>query len=144
MSHLGVLILGISITAGMPARADVPTFNRDIAPILWKNCAGCHRPGEIGPFPLLTYRDPAKRADFLAEVTDSRRMPPWKPEPGFGSFHDEQRLTQEEIRRIADWAEAGAPEGDAKDLKPAPKFTEGWQLGTPDLVLKMPEPYSVP
>jgi hypothetical protein len=138
------MILGICITTGASIREDVPTFNRDIAPILWKNCAGCHRPGEIGPFSLLTYRDAAKRADFLAEITESRRMPPWKPEPGFGSFHDEQRLTDEEIRRIADWAEAGAPEGDAKDLQPAPKFTEGWQLGTPDLVLKMPEPFGVP
>jgi Copper type II ascorbate-dependent monooxygenase, C-terminal domain len=126
------------------AQADVPTFNRDIAPILWKNCAGCHRPGEIGPFSLLTYRDAAKRADFLAGVTESRRMPPWKPEPGFGSFHDEHRLSDEQIHRIAAWAEGGAPEGDPKDLKPAPKFPEGWQLGTPDLVLEVPEPFPVP
>src|SRR5579883_739062 len=143
MRHLVMLTLAAWLTAA-PVQADSPTFNRDIAPILWKNCAGCHRPGEIGPFPLLTYRDAARRADFLAEVVEGRRMPPWKPEPGFGSFHDEQRLTDGEIRRIADWAQAGAPEGDANDLPTPPKFTDGWQLGTPDLVLKVPEPFSVP
>ena len=103
----------------------MPTYNKDIAPILWKNCAGCHRPGEIGPFPLLTYKDAAKRASFLAEITASRRMPPWKPEPGFGSFHDERRLSEQEIQKIADWAEAGAPEGDAKDLPPAAQVPRG-------------------
>jgi hypothetical protein len=144
MRRLGVFLSAIWLMAPIPVRADVPTFNRDVAPILWKNCAGCHRPGEIGPFPLLTYRDAAKRASFLAEVAESRRMPPWKPEPNFGSFHDEQRLTDEEIRRIGAWSEAGAPEGDPKDLKPAPNFSEGWQLGTPDLVLKVPEPFSIP
>ena len=101
------------------ARAEAPTFNKDVAPILWKNCAGCHRPGEVGPFSLLSYKDAAKRADFLEEITESRRMPPWKPEPGFGEFHDERRLTDDEIKTIADWAEAGAPEGDPKDLPPS-------------------------
>jgi hypothetical protein len=121
-----------------------PTFNKDVATILWKNCAGCHRPGEIGPFSLLNYQDAAKRASFLAEVTESRRMPPWKAEHGFGAFHDERRLTEIQIRTIADWASGGAPEGDAKDLPPAPRFPEGWQLGTPDLVLKVEEPFEVP
>jgi Copper type II ascorbate-dependent monooxygenase, C-terminal domain len=125
-------------------RAESPTFNKDIAPILWKNCAGCHRAGEIGPFSLLTYKDAAKRASFLAEVTESRRMPPWKPEAGFGAFHDERRLSEQEIRKIADWAQAGTPEGDVKDLPAMPKFPEGWQLGTPDLVLKVTEPFDVP
>src|ERR1700735_4687265 len=83
-------------------RAEVPTYNKDIAPILWKNCAGCHRTGEIGPFSLLTYKDAAKRSSFLGEITASRRMPPWKPEPGFGSFHDERRLSDQDIQKIAD------------------------------------------
>jgi hypothetical protein len=121
-----------------------PTYSKDIAPILWKNCAGCHRPGEVGPFSLLTYRDAAKRAEFLKEVAESRKMPPWKAEPGFGHFEDERRLSDEEVARIARWADAGAPEGDPRDLPPAPKFPEGWQLGTPDLVLTMPEAFEVP
>jgi hypothetical protein len=140
---IGILSFAWLLVAG-EIKAEVPTYNKDIAPILWKNCAGCHRPGEIGPFSLLTYRDAAKRSSFLAEITASRRMPPWKPEPGFGAFHDERRLGDEEIRMIADWAEAGAPEGNARDLPPAPKFPDGWQLGTPDLVLRVSEPFGVP
>ena len=125
-------------------RADGPTFNKDVAPILWKNCSGCHRSGEVGPFSLLTYKDAAKRADFLAEITQSKRMPPWKAEPGFGDFHDERRLTEAEIKTINDWAETGAVEGDPKDLGTPPKFPEGWQLGTPDLVLKTPGSFEIP
>ena len=139
----GLICLLLVFGAGN-ALAEVPTYNKDIAPILWKNCAGCHRPGEIGPFSLLTYKDAAKRSSFLAEITESRRMPPWKPEPGFGSFHDERRLSDAEIKKIAAWAEGGAPEGNAGDLPPAPKFPEGWQLGTPDLVLKATEAFDVP
>lgn len=144
MKRVGWVLAAVCWTAGAPLRAEVPTFNRDISPILWKNCAGCHRSGEVGPFPLLTYRDAAKRADFLAEVTVSRRMPPWKPEPGFGAFLDEHRLSDEDIRRIAEWSEAGAPEGDPADLKPLPTFPEGWQLGKPDLVLEVPERFEIP
>ena len=140
---LGLLSISWLLGAG-PARADGPTFNKDVAPILLKNCAGCHRPGEVGPFPLLSYKDAAKRAGFLAEITEARRMPPWKPEPGFGEFHDDRRLSDAEIKTIADWAEAGTPEGDAKDLPPTPKFPEGWQLGPPDLVLKAPEAFDIP
>ena len=143
MRHLGIQSFFWLLAASGTAAAE-PTYCKDIAPILWKNCAGCHRPGEVGPFPLLTYKDAAKRASFLSDVIVSRRMPPWKPEPGFGSFHDARRLTDSEIQRIADWAMAGAPEGDVKDLPPAPTFPEGWQLGKPDLVLKVSESFSVP
>jgi hypothetical protein len=142
-SLLGILSATCLMGAGV-ARAEGPTFNKDVAPILWKNCAGCHRPGEVGPFSMLTYKDAAKRAGFLQEVAESRRMPPWKAEPGFGEFHDERRLTDAEIRTIAAWAEAGAPEGDPKDLREPPKFPEGWQLGTPDLVLKVPQSFEIP
>ncbi len=120
------------------------TYSKHIAPILWKNCAGCHRPGEVGPFSLLTYEDTKKRADFLAEITASRRMPPWKPEPGFGKFFDERRLSEAEINLIGRWVESGAPEGDPKDLPKPPKFVDGWHLGKPDLVVKMPVPFEIP
>ena len=142
---IGVAWLASTSLAGEVLAFDGgPTFNKDVAPILWKNCAGCHRPGEVGPFPLLTYKDAAKRADFLVDITESRRMPPWKPEPGFGEFHDEQRLTEKELKTLADWSKNGTPEGDPKDLPALPTFSDGWQLGTPDLVLKMPESYTVP
>src|SRR5271154_4716613 len=111
VSNALILVLGLSSTAA--AGSDEPvTYTKQIAPILLKNCAGCHRPGEVGPFSLLSYKDAAKRSGFLADITESRRMPPWKPEPGFGAFHDSRRLSDAEIRTIADWAEAGAPEGD--------------------------------
>lgn len=120
------------------------TFNKDIAPIVFQNCARCHRPGEVGPFSLLSYNDAAKRADFLAEVVASRRMPPWKPEPDFGHFMDALRLSDEQIQLFTRWAKTGAKEGRAEDLPPQPKFSDGWQLGEPDLVLKMAEPFTVP
>jgi mono/diheme cytochrome c family protein len=126
------------------ATAAKVTFAKDIAPILLKNCAGCHRPGEVGPFSLLSYDDAAKRADFLAEVTSSRRMPPWKAEPNVNKFCDERRLTDKEIELIAAWAADEAPEGDAASLPPTPTFPDGWQLGEPDLLLKMSEPFRVP
>ncbi len=123
---------------------DSITYSEHIAPILWENCASCHRPGEVGPFPLLTYEDAVKRANFLVEVTEERRMPPWKAEPGFGEFHDARTLTAEQIEQLARWAEAGAPEGDRSKLPSPPRFPEGWQLGEPDLILEMPEPFEVP
>lgn len=123
--------------------ADGVTYCKDVAPILFEHCAGCHRPGEVGPFPLLTYRDAAKRANFLKEVTAERQMPPWKAVPGFGSFHGERRLSDAELKTLAAWADGGALEGDPKDLPPAPKFVDGWQLGKPDLVLEMPEAFTV-
>jgi mono/diheme cytochrome c family protein len=134
------------LLAAAPAFAadEEVTYSKHVAPILWENCAGCHRPGEVGPFSLLSYGDAAKRAEFLGEITASRRMPPWKAEPGFGEFHDVRRLSDREIELIARWAEAGAPEGNPADLPPAPKFPEGWQLGEPDLVLEMPEAFEVP
>lgn len=142
-SATSVSFLATTAVAADDAPAAI-TFNKHVAPILWKNCAGCHRPSEIGPFPLLTYADASKRADFIAEITASRRMPPWKAEPNFGQFHDERRLNDEELALLSAWAKAGAPEGDAQDLPKPPEFHEGWQLGEPDMVLKMAEPFQVP
>src|SRR5262249_29222871 len=85
-----------------------------------------------------------KRAAQIGTVTRSRYMPPWLPEHGKGDFAEERRLSDEQIRTIADWVSAGAPEGDAEDLPPAPRFAEGWQLGTPDLVLEAPSDFEVP
>jgi hypothetical protein len=123
---------------------DEVTYTKHVAPILFKHCASCHRPGEIGPFPLLTYADASKRAKFLKEITSDGRMPPWKAAPQDHAFRDERRLTDEEKRTIARWADGGSKEGDAKDLPAPPKFPEGWQLGTPDVVLKMAKPFTVP
>lgn len=131
--------------AGM-ASASEPgqvTFNKHVAPILFKQCATCHRPGEVAPFSLLNYRDASKRAGLIAELTSSRRMPPWKAESGWGHFAGERTLAVDEIGLIRRWAETGAVEGDPADLPPTPKFVEGWRLGEPDMVLKMEEPYTL-
>jgi Tetratricopeptide repeat len=121
-----------------------PTFAHDIAPIIYSNCASCHHAGAAGPFPLLTYEDVKKHAHQIADVTRSRYMPPWLPEPGFGDFQDERRLTADQIHLIGDWVRAGAPEGPASELPTPPQFTSDWQLGQPDMVLRAPQPYSVP
>ena len=129
----------------LPAFAAItPTYNKDVAPILNTQCAECHRPGEVAPFSLLTYQDASKRASLIAAVTAKRFMPPWKPELGFGSFQHERRLSDEQIAVLAAWAKAGAPEGDAKD-RPAPaRFTDNWQAGEPNLVLKAGNGFTVP
>jgi hypothetical protein len=124
--------------------AAAPTFNKDIAPILYENCATCHRPGEVAPFSLLTHQDAAKRAGLIATVTRKRYMPPWKPEQGYGNFDHVRRLTDQQIARIEEWAAAGAPEGDAADKPVVPTFPTGWQAGEPDQVLKTAAPYALP
>lgn len=121
-----------------------PTFNRDVAPILFQNCSPCHRPNEVGPFSLLTYEDARKRAKQIARVTEKKIMPPWKPSAGHDVFEDARVLTDVQIGVLKAWADAGAPEGEAKDLPPRPKFPEGWHLGEPDLILRVSKPFTVP
>src|SRR5436190_6120541 len=132
------------LLALIAAAPSVPTFNKDVAPILYKNCATCHRPGEVAPFSLLTYSDAKRWAPTIAQVTGKRIMPPWKAEPGFGEFADARVLSEEQIGTLKAWAAAGAPEGDAKDKPAQPKFTEGWTLGPPDKIIEMPAAYAVP
>ena len=120
------------------------TFNRDIAPVIFKNCSPCHRPTQPGPFNLLAYADVKKRAEEIAKVTAERTMPPWLPEPGFGEFKEERRLSEADIRRIQTWVKTGVAEGNSADLPPLPRWSEGWQLGEPDLVLKIQEPFTLP
>jgi hypothetical protein len=121
-----------------------PTFTRDIAPIIFGNCSGCHRPGQAAPFSLLTYEDVAKRARQIAEVTTRRFMPPWLPEPGRGEFANERRLQAKEIELIRLWAANGARRGSPEALPPVPAWSSEWQLGKPDLVVEVPEAYSLP
>lgn len=125
-----------------PVQASV-TFNKDIAPLVFRHCAACHRPGQAGPFPLLTYTDVKKRARQIAEVTAKRYMPPWLPAGRRDEFLADRRLSDEEIRMIRQWVEGGMPEGAASDLPPSPQWVEGWQLGKPDLILQMPKKYTL-
>ena len=130
--------------AATPRAETQITFNRDIAPILFRSCAMCHRPGEAGPFPLLTYADAKAHARQLAVVTRSRFMPPWLPEPGELKFADELRLSDSEVARIQAWVEQGAVEGNTADLPAKPQFVEGWQLGKPDVIVKATKAYAMP
>jgi mono/diheme cytochrome c family protein len=141
-----VAALALVIGAAGPAMAaeEKVTYNKHIAPILFNHCATCHRPGEVAPFSLLTYKDAAKHAEQLVEATSKRVMPPWKAEAGFGEFRDARSLTKEELELLAAWSKAGTPEGDPKDLPAAPKFPEGWPLGKPDMVIKMAKPFELP
>src|SRR5947208_3824511 len=122
MRNASVALILLAAGAVPAVAAEAPTFAKEVAPILWKNCAGCHHAGHVAPFPLVTYKDAAKRADFLRDITASRRMPPWRAEPGFGPFENQRRLSDADIRTLARWADAGAPEGNPKDLPTVPKF----------------------
>ncbi len=139
-----ILAAVAALAAPPDTKPAAPTYNKDIAPVLYKNCAGCHRPGEVAPFSLLTYQDAAKRAALIAAVTQARVMPPWKAEPGYGQFQDERRLTGEQIALIGNWAKSGTPEGDAAARPAPPTFTDGWQLGKPDRVVAIPAKFTVP
>jgi hypothetical protein len=128
--------------AGIPARPI--TFNEQIAPIVFNQCAGCHHAGEAAPFSLTAYQDVKKRGALIAAVTKSHYMPPWHAAPGFGEFAGERRLTGEQIALIGDWVKSGMPQGDPAKLPALPHFVEGWHLGKPDLIVTMPKGFSLP
>jgi mono/diheme cytochrome c family protein len=119
------------------------TWARQIAPILNARCVTCHRSGEVAPFALTSFDDAARHAKQIAKVTTQHLMPPWKPVAGFGEFLDAARLSERELALLAAWAEAGAPEGEAAEAPPLPAFPQDWPLGEPDLVLEMPEEFTV-
>ena len=125
--------------------SEPPTWAHDIAPILYENCAECHRPGEVAPFSLLSYADAAKRAETIQKATARHAMPPWLPDGPEGTFLRERRLSEAQIALIGQWAQAGAPSGELKAAPPAPAANPGgWALGTPDLVVRMKAPFVVP
>ena len=121
------------------AAAPTTTFTRDIAPILNAKCVTCHRPGEVAPMALLTYQDVRPYARSIREKVATRQMPPWFADKSAGTFANDPSLTDAEIATISSWVEAGAPQGDLKDMPEPPQFTEGWQLGEPDQIIELPE-----
>jgi hypothetical protein len=124
--------------------AAVPTFTKDVAPILFKNCVGCHRPGEIAPMSLLTYDEARPWAKAIRDEVADGTMPPWHADAPRGTFHNERGLSPAEKDTLARWANGGAPPGDPKDLPAAPLFADGWSIGKPDAVFEMTEDYKVP
>lgn len=142
-----VLACGAILSATLDARPPQPqvvTFSADIAPIVFAHCAGCHHPQGAAPFSLLTYGDVRRRATLIAQATRARLMPPWKSEPGYGDFIGHRHLADRQIALIEQWVANGAPEGDARDLPPAPTWIDGWQLGLPSLTVTFPDPVDVP
>jgi len=124
--------------------AGVPTFHEDVQPLLYAHCATCHRPGQSAPFPLLTFEDAAKHAPEIVDQTARRIMPPWLPEAQEHGFVGERRLSDAQIVVFAEWVKGGKQRGDPAKAVPRPQWSEDWTLGKPDLVLRMPAPYTVP
>ena len=122
---------------------EIATFNKNVAPIFFKNCAECHRPGEAAPMSLLTWKESRPWAKSIKEKVVSREMPPWHADARHGDFRNQRRLTDAEIATIVSWVDNGAREGDARDLPESPKFADGWSIGKPDLVLPMPAEFKV-
>ena len=118
------------------------TFSKEVAPIFFKNCAECHRPGESAPFSILSYKDVRPWAKSIKEKVANRTMPPWHADPHFGEFSNNRTLSQQEIDTILAWVDGGAAEGNPKDLPAAPKFADGWNISAPDLVIPIPEEYT--
>jgi hypothetical protein len=120
------------------------TFSKDIAPVVIARCAPCHHDGGSAPFPLTTFEDVSRHATQIVAVTQRRYMPPWPPEPGFGNFAGDRSLTKGQIRLFAEWVAQGKPRGELADLPSPPRFTNQWQMGTPDLILRMPQSFRLP
>ncbi|HVZ22232.1 MAG TPA: tetratricopeptide repeat protein [Vicinamibacterales bacterium] len=143
-----ILLAALSCAWGAVASAAAappapPTFTADIAPIVFSQCADCHRPGGSAPFDLLTYREVKRHARAIVDTTRRRYMPPWKPDPGAGDFEGVRRLTDAQIDLIQRWVDGGAVEGDPSALPRLPTWSSTWTLGEPDLVLAMDAPYTL-
>jgi hypothetical protein len=139
----GALVLP-SVAGAQSAVRDTPTFTRDVAPIFYKSCTSCHRPGEIAPMSLLTFKDARPYARAIATKVSTGAMPPWHADPAHGEFLNDRRLAPSDKETILRWVKAGAPEGRAADLPPQPVYPDGWQIGRPDAVFSLPEDYPVP
>ncbi len=145
MRALGILgaATAFAAIAGAAQASPPVTFTHDIAPLIFARCASCHRPGAAA-FSLLTYNEVRPRARQIAQATKSRHMPPWKPEPGHGDFAGVRRLSDAEIETIQRWDADGAHEGDRASLPPMPTWTSEWRLGEPDLIVSMPQAFTLP
>ena len=154
MSYRSLVCVGLSLAsallvpalAGAQSRpaAAAPTFSKDVAPIFYKNCTVCHRPGEIGPFSMLTYTETRPWVKAIATQVSSGTMPPWHADPAYSTFANDRRLSDADKDTILKWVAAGAPEGNRADLPAAPTYPSGWAIGQPDAVFQMTESYPVP
>jgi hypothetical protein len=138
-----IACLLVSVYPGAAAVPE-PTFYRDVLPILQKNCQSCHRPGEIGPMPLQTYEQARPWAKSIRQAVLTKKMPPWFADPHTGKYKNDRSLSQGDSAVLAAWAETGTREGNPKDAPKPVAFTDGWSIGTPDVVIEMSKAYAVP
>src|SRR2546430_3656093 len=145
-------VLAIMMAAGVSMAAEsaagtTPTFNKDVASILFNNCVVCHRPNQIAPMALMSYKEVRPWARAIKEKIIKAEMPPWRADRRYGTFRNDRRLSPEQVKTIVDWVDAGAPEGDTPLTAEMPIFKEGWSHPSgrpPDFVLEMAEPFKVP
>jgi mono/diheme cytochrome c family protein len=137
MKRLYTLLLMVSCFYN--ASAQIPDWSNSVAAIIYDNCTGCHRPGEIGPFSLTNYLEASDYAFSIQSAVNAKVMPPWSPDANYVHFTGERILSETQIATINDWVNAGTPEGNPDLAPPLPSFTDGSQLGIPDLVLEMSE-----
>ena len=143
MTHKSLALALVLFGAGS-ASAQTPTFSKDVAPIVFTKCASCHRPGEVAPMSLTTFKEVRPWAGAIRDKVSTRVMPPWHADRAYGTFRNNPSLSQAEIDTIVSWVNAGAPEGNPKDTPALPKFAEGWQIGKPDRVFEMAADFDVP
>lgn len=145
MAKLPLLFfIGIACLFAAAPESGIPTFSRDVAPILQDHCQSCHRPGEIAPMSFMTYKQVRPFAAAIKEAVSLRKMPPWFADPHYGTFSNDRRLSERDIDTLVRWVKSGAAEGDPKDLPPPKHFIEGWNIKQPDMVLQMPATFQVP
>lgn len=132
---------GGTANAGGPKLKNI-TFTKDVAPIFYRECVQCHRPNDLAPMSLLTYKEARPWARSIREKVVAKQMPPWHADPHYGEFSNDRRLTQGEIETVAEWVDQGAKEGNPKDLPEAPAMVEGWHIGKPDVVFSMQEDFA--
>src|SRR5580704_3615131 len=136
--------LFLSTFAATVSAASAPTFYKDILPVLQRNCQGCHRPGEAAPMSFLTYQDTRPWAKAIRQAVITKKMPPWLADPAYGHFANDRGLAKADLDTLIAWTDAGAPGGSPKDAPKPIEFTEGWNIGKPDVILEMPSEYQVP
>lgn len=140
---IGLLAAGLSVSPVSANKAGGAekniTFSKDVAPIFFAKCAECHRPGEVAPFSVMSYKDVRPWARSIREKIVNKTMPPWHADPHFGNFKNDRRLSQQEIDTVSSWVDQGAKEGNAKDMPAAPEFFNGWSIGKPDQTFSIPE-----
>lgn len=144
MWRLGFVLLAFGIASAAPNSTGSVTFHQDVEPLLQAHCQSCHRAGEIGPMPLLTYDQARPWAKAIREAVLTKRMPPWFADPNHGRYSNDRSLSQAEIETLVKWADSGAPEGDPQKAPQPIEFADGWRIGEPDVVFEMPKEFHVP